>query len=451
MLSTVRFDETGDYLATGDKGGRVVVFVRSDAGRGRHCSRKRPHSAVASEGEDRGGSTGVGGGSGGGGGLPAGELAPARAHARPTGLLGPSSAEYQFYAEFQSHTAEFDCLKSAEIEEKINKVRDWRKPLPCALAAVQLRWPLRGYSHPHLYTPPSLSPPAPLPRPQIAWCKQATDSLLLLTTNDRSIKLWKVHERTARTPAYRNVELGRYGGRLPIRELRIPPLNAGEAAVHISSRRLFSATAHTYDINSLSTCSDGATFLSSDDLRVNLWSLDNPKLCFNIVDLKPAAAEDLMELINSAKFHPTSCALFAYSTSKGSLRVGDTRAAALCDGGAKSYGNPSAGGEAPRSYISQITCSLTGLEFSGDGRYVVGRDYMRCGTVGGPPLRRSHRRRALFTLTHAPNPPPHVLLLPPLQRQGVGPGHGARASGSVPRAGEPARLPASALRERQHL
>ena len=129
MLSTVRFDETGDYLATGDKGGRVVVFVRSDAGRGRHCSRKRPHSAVASEGEDRGGSTGVGGGSGGGGGgLPAGELAPARAHARPTGLLGPSSAEYQFYAEFQSHTAEFDCLKSAEIEEKINKVRGGAPP-----------------------------------------------------------------------------------------------------------------------------------------------------------------------------------------------------------------------------------------------------------------------------------------------------------------------------------
>ena len=229
--------------------------------------------------------------------------------------------------------------------------------------------------------------PPPLPPHQIAWCKQATDSLLLLTTNDRSIKLWKVHERTLRTPAYRNVELGRYGGRLPIRELRIPPLNAGEAAVHISSRRLFSSTAHTYDINSLSTCSDGATFLSADDLRVNLWSLDNPKLCFNVVDLKPAAAEDLMELINCAKFHPLSCALFAYSTSKGSLRVGDTRAAALCDSGAKSYGNPSAGGgggaggggaggEAPRSYIGQITCSLTGLEFSGDGRYVVGRDYM---------------------------------------------------------------------------
>ena len=155
MLSTVRFDETGDYLATGDKGGRVVVFVRSDAGRGRHNSRKRPHSAVASEGGDRGGSTGVGGSSsgaeGGGGsssrGLPAGELQ--RTHGRPVGVPGPSSAEYQFYAEFQSHTAEFDCLKSAEIEEKINKVR-WVKGR-CS-----------GRTH------------------------------MLLTTNDKTIKLWKV-------------------------------------------------------------------------------------------------------------------------------------------------------------------------------------------------------------------------------------------------------------------
>lgn len=30
MISTVEFDATGDYLATGDKGGRVVVFERSN-------------------------------------------------------------------------------------------------------------------------------------------------------------------------------------------------------------------------------------------------------------------------------------------------------------------------------------------------------------------------------------------------------------------------------------
>lgn len=32
VLSAVRFDETGDYLATGDKGGRIVIFERAEKG-----------------------------------------------------------------------------------------------------------------------------------------------------------------------------------------------------------------------------------------------------------------------------------------------------------------------------------------------------------------------------------------------------------------------------------
>lgn len=31
IISAVEFDETGHYLATGDKGGRVVLFERNDA------------------------------------------------------------------------------------------------------------------------------------------------------------------------------------------------------------------------------------------------------------------------------------------------------------------------------------------------------------------------------------------------------------------------------------
>jgi hypothetical protein len=30
IISAVEFDETGDYLATGDKGGRVVLFERNE-------------------------------------------------------------------------------------------------------------------------------------------------------------------------------------------------------------------------------------------------------------------------------------------------------------------------------------------------------------------------------------------------------------------------------------
>ncbi len=56
--------------------------------------------------------------------------------------------EYRYLTEFQSHEPEFDYLKSLEIEEKINKVR---------------------------------------------WCNPSGGSRMLLSTNDKTIKLWKVH------------------------------------------------------------------------------------------------------------------------------------------------------------------------------------------------------------------------------------------------------------------
>ena len=33
VLSAVEFDDTGDFLATGDKGGRIVIFERADSGK----------------------------------------------------------------------------------------------------------------------------------------------------------------------------------------------------------------------------------------------------------------------------------------------------------------------------------------------------------------------------------------------------------------------------------
>jgi serine/threonine-protein phosphatase 2A regulatory subunit B len=60
-------------------------------------------------------------------------------------------------------------------------------------------------------------------------------------------------------------------------------------------RRVF-ANAHTYHINSISVNSDQETFLSADDLRINLWSLERSDQSFNIVDIKPANMEDLTEV-----------------------------------------------------------------------------------------------------------------------------------------------------------
>jgi hypothetical protein len=43
--------------------------------------------------------------------------------------------------------------------------------------------------------------------------------------------------------------------------------------VEASQRRVF-ANAHTYHINSISVNCDQETYLSADDLRINLWNLE---------------------------------------------------------------------------------------------------------------------------------------------------------------------------------
>lgn len=39
--------------------------------------------------------------------------------------------------------------------------------------------------------------------------------------------------------------------------------------------------------------SDYETFVSADDLRINLWNLEVSDQCFNIIDMKPSNMEDL--------------------------------------------------------------------------------------------------------------------------------------------------------------
>lgn len=51
--------------------------------------------------------------------------------------------------------------------------------------------------------------------------------------------------------------------------------------VEASPRRVF-ANAHTYHINSISVNSDNETYLSADDLRINLWHLEITDRSFSI-------------------------------------------------------------------------------------------------------------------------------------------------------------------------
>ncbi len=315
MISTVRFNHDASMVATGDKGGRIVLLRRVG---------KRVRSAT-------------------------------------------EPPEYRFWTQFQSHEPEFDYLKSTEIEEKINEIR---------------------------------------------WCREVNGAQRLLATNDKTIKLWRVFEKeikevvsmtpglvngrksnasSARPSSKRSTEVFANtlasSSELSFTEMRsqyskadsssllLPKMNKLGSVISATPRRVYS-NSHAYHINSISLSSDEETFLSADDLRINVWNLHKGGVGFNVVDIKPENMEDLTEVITCAEFHPTSCHIFMHSSSRGNVKLCDLRQAALCDRWAKEF-EESADSSARQSFFSEIIASISDIKFSPCGRYILTRDYMQ--------------------------------------------------------------------------
>jgi len=283
IVSTVEFDHTGNFLATGDKGGRIVIFEKA-----KHSKQEEGRGRTDSD-------------------------------------TSRKDAEFNFFTEFQSHDPEFDYLKSLEIEEKIN---------------------------------------------QIKWLKPAYHSHFLLSANDKTIKLWKLHAKSV----MRMYDTNREAGSPPASsngqgEIKIPKLQVQDAAITATPKKIYS-NAHAYHINSLSPNSDGETYISVDDLRINMWHLDSTDSCFNIVDIKPENMEDLAEVITSATFHPTHCNILMYGSSQGTIKLGDLRASALCDRQSKIFQDTQTSGNTDNSQYLDIVSSISDVKFTADGRYI---------------------------------------------------------------------------------
>lgn len=307
IISALEFDASGEYLATGDRGGRVVLFENQIS-------------------------------------LPV-TMDPDR---RSTGSQAEVHTEFCYLTEFQSHLPEFDYLKSLEVEEKINCVR---------------------------------------------WCRShPTFPHMLLSANDKTIKLWRVSDKKIHHMGKFNQTDGDLIGtevaspssspppgsvkdlaQAYSRRLRMPEIIRTEHILSPNCARVF-GNAHAYHINSISTNSDGETFLSADDLRVHLWNLEVQHTSFNIVDIKPENMEDLSEVITSCEFHPHHCNIFGYSSCKGCVRLVDMRVSARCEGPARIL-------EAPQpvcSYpmFSEVLSSITDMRFGWDGHTIMTRDFM---------------------------------------------------------------------------
>lgn len=99
-------------------------------------------------------------------------------------------------------------------------------------------------------------------------------NIFLIT--DKTIKLWRVAERYKELEGGMNLqdEYGQMRDPQSITSLSFPRFQElSSVAVQPNARKVF-ANAHAYHINSISVNSDQETFISADDLRINLWHLD---------------------------------------------------------------------------------------------------------------------------------------------------------------------------------
>lgn len=98
-----------------------------------------------------------------------------------------------------------------------------------------------------------------------------TECFLLVA---KVVKLWRIAERCKELGGSNlEDETGQSCDPQNVTSLRLPVLKTVMTYVEASPRRIYN-NVHAYFVNSLSVNSDQETFLSADDLRINIWHLD---------------------------------------------------------------------------------------------------------------------------------------------------------------------------------
>ncbi|XP_073039801.1 serine/threonine protein phosphatase 2A 55 kDa regulatory subunit B beta isoform-like isoform X2 [Primulina eburnea] len=300
IITAVQFDKSGNHLAVGDRGGRVVIFEKTD---GKEESLK----------------------------------GTSREEFEKTDVVVSRYPKFRYKTEFQSHEPEFDYLKSIEIEENIKKMRQVKEHKLKQVKKMDISQ--------HISSENSLLG-------ERSFINGESEYI----ANGHSLE-WK--ENTVNgVSSFNGVHA---------------KLSCLADSTRAICRKVY-AHAHDFNTNSISINSDGETFISADDLRINLWNLEISKQCFNIIDMKPENMEALTEVITSAEFHPYHCNLMAYSSSRGFVRLVDMRLSALCDHSAKILKEEESHG--PKSFFTEIIAAITDLKFANGGRHILCRDFM---------------------------------------------------------------------------
>lgn len=292
LVTAVEFSHTGKYLAIGDKAGRVSIVQETNI----HTNKQHTTQPL----------------------------------------------EYEFCSEFQSHTPQFDSLKSVEVECKINCI-EW----------------LNTIQH---------------------------NNLSLFTCNDKTIKLWKIQQKfnpVARQQHQLNLlqqkQLQHNNNPTSDDIIDLTDNELDDLPITASCKGIYD-NSHNYNIHSLSTSSDGESFLSADDLRINLWNVDHTDTAYNIIDMKPNDMAQIDELITVAQFHPYHAHQLLHGSSKGITNIVDLRTYSIIDKQTchvlqfKSIHSS----QHKKTYFTEITDSILDATYSHCGSYILTRDYMQC-------------------------------------------------------------------------
>lgn len=118
---------------------------------------------------------------------------------------------------------------------------------------------------------------------------------MLLSANDRVIKLWKIESRKEKK--FESCKKLLQKGKLVL-----PRSKVVNESVEGRCKNYFKG-AHEYHINSINLSADGENFLSSDEVRINIWNLNSNNTVYNVLDIKPKNSNDIEEAINYTEFN----------------------------------------------------------------------------------------------------------------------------------------------------
>ncbi|KAG5494251.1 hypothetical protein GH5_02244 [Leishmania sp. Ghana 2012 LV757] len=303
----------GDYVAIGDRTGRVVVMRQREMAAGQ---RRTLLDIIqrSGEAEDSGAAKCD---------SPAASAASSpHSPSRHTAHLNRVRDPYDFYVAQQAYVPVIDTLNSIEVS-------------PTVMA--------------------------------LAFLPQSGPTAYLLAANEKVPKLYKIMSVRESANPFRAVD--------KINTKTIGPLTASSRASTVAMKSVSRyAMNHEYNINSICPMAYSDQFVTADDATVLLWCTEYPDTSIEVHDLRSPYEDGPYETIRGVRNFPHEPFLFFIATSGGSVRVVDTRQTLRwADQAAQAFVNPTRDEDEP---FSNVTNGISDCALSPSGRYIAGRDFM---------------------------------------------------------------------------